>query len=106
MSTLYISEFSRQTTDSSLQIAPIASVSGGVLSSQVTFTNAASVQSVSLADSTTILRIVSDANCFVSFGVSPTAVSPTSMFLLADVPEYFGVDVSEGILFKVAVRGA
>lgn len=103
MTTLYISEFSRQSRDGSLQVAPIVNVSGGVVSSQVAYTTAASVQSNALATGTAIVRIIATSDCFIKVGVNPTA-DTTGIFIPADSIEYFGVDST--VALKIAVKGA
>lgn len=54
-----------------------------------------SAQSSALGVTTTIVRLVADADCFVLIGSNPTAdAAGTSVFLPKGVVEYFGVDGS------------
>lgn len=60
----------------------------------ITFTSAES--SAEFNDSTRIVRIVSDAQCYVAFGASPTATA-NSMLMPAFGVEYFGVNPGDKI---------
>jgi hypothetical protein len=97
MSILYITEFNATggTSNFTFQAAqetPVAeqtvSIGGG------------SVQSSTLNNNTTLVRLHTDAICSVKFGANPTALT-TSMRLAANQTEYFSVNLSSG--FKVAV---
>ena len=58
-----------------------------------------------LKDTTKIVRLISDQNCYVAFGSSPTATS-SSMYLAAGIPEYFGVTPGDKIAaLKVSTAG-
>lgn len=49
-------------------------------------------KSSSFQDSTIFVRLVSDTNAYIEFGISPVATS-SSMFLPSGVVEYFGIDL-------------
>ena len=68
---------------------PMANTSG--IKNQVLSLGPASVKSVPLAYSTMFVRLVSDVNCYISYGLDPTA-SNSSYRLIANRPEFFGVD--------------
>lgn len=51
----------------------------------------ASVSSVATASTTTVIRVCSTVDCYISIGSSPTATA-TSTFLPAKLPEYFGIN--------------
>ena len=87
MSTLSITQF--------YSIAQVSS--GSLLCPQTPFistedvnTTTTSAQSAVFSESCRFVRLVSDANLRVTFGVNPTATA-TSMPLRADQPEYFAV---------------
>ena len=61
---------------------------------------AASAQSAVLGDRIDVVRVVSTTNCFISQGSNPTATT-SSMYLPADVPEYFRVNRNDSDRFAV-----
>ncbi len=48
--------------------------------------------SAAFNDSTRIIRVVSDAQCYIKIGPNPTAVTADSMLMPAFGVEYFGVN--------------
>lgn len=80
------------------QFDSIARVSSGSLlcpqtpfiSTEDVDTSATSSQSSAFAANCRFIRVVSDANLRITFGVDPTATA-TSMPIRADQPEYFAV---------------
>lgn len=85
-------------TVSVTQFSAIGSVSNGsLMCPQVPFiatedinTSTTSAQSTAFDSQTRFVRILSDANVRVRFGVNPTATA-TDMPIRADSPEYFAV---------------
>lgn len=67
--------------------------------SQKMSVNNTSAQSSALPDGTTIVRLVASEDCYIQIGTNPTATTTTSLFLAADLPEYFGVN---GNTIKIA----
>ena len=61
----------------------------------ITFSTVTS--SAAFNDSTRIVRVVSDTQCYIKFGSSPTAVTASSMLMPALGVEYFGVDPGDKI---------
>lgn len=100
MPSLHITEFRR---------APSGFEVGGTLpmamapsiAEQPVSIGVASEKSNAFNDQTRFVRIISDANCHVAFGVDPTATTG-SMPVRANQPEYFGVTPS----LKLAVIAA
>lgn len=62
----------------------------------VAFT-AASAQSAALGALTNVVRLVPDQDCFVLMGDNPTAASATSIRLIANQVEWFGVTPGQRI---------
>jgi hypothetical protein len=55
----------------------------------VTFTT--STQSTAFKSNTTMVRLHTDTNCFIKFGLNPTAVTATDARMAAGQTEYFKV---------------
>ena len=53
--------------------------------------------SVAFNDSTRIVRVASDTQCYIKFGSNPTAVTADSMLIPAFGVEYFGVNPGDKI---------
>ena len=68
-------------------------------SQNVTFTSSA--QSLTLRAKTRFVRVVSDADAYLKFGVDPTAVA-TDTRIEANVAEYFGIEPIRNKDFKIA----
>ena len=92
MAKLYISEYEGVRQDSG-GLAQVAQ-EPGIEQTPVTFTPAA--LSAAFAARTKVVRIVSDADCFLLFGDSPTATA-NSKFLPANLVEYFGVNAGQKV---------
>ena len=55
-----------------------------------------SAQSAAFAASTKVIRVVCTTNAWITFGANPTAAKDaTSLFIAANVPEFFGVTPGE-----------
>lgn len=70
---------------------------GSKTSENVSFTT--TTQSTAFKATTTMVRVVSDADCYIEFGTNPTAAAG-SIYLPSGIVEYFGVP--SGQSFKVA----
>lgn len=71
--------------------------------SQAVSVSGSSAQSSALTSGASIMRLVSTTDCYVAFGTNPTATT-SSLFLPANVPEYFGIPSSnQNETWKVAV---
>lgn len=68
----------------------------------VNFT-ASSAQSAQLAVTTKLVRVVATQNCYLRFGINPTAVAGDFM-LVANQPEYIRVPDSADLLRIAAIR--
>ena len=101
MSTLTITEFAKQGTDSLNRITPVAHLPS--LGSQAVTISGASAQSAALNAETSLVRLLSDVNCCIKVSTNPTAAT-TDLKLIADSPEYFTVDSNRA--YKIAVIGA
>lgn len=88
MPKLYITEFPRigysNLGGTPLSLTPLADATTQVITFSTT------TQSAALSASTTIVRVVSDTNCYVTAGSNPTATS-NDLRLVADIAEYFSV---------------
>jgi hypothetical protein len=60
---------------------------------------AESAQSAALKDSTSIVRLLADAACYIAIGADPTA-APGGLLLASGVPEYFACE--RGASLKIA----
>ena len=96
MATLNITEFMHPDQDDS-KSGVILAVLPVVTSDTVTFTT--STQSSAFDDTTSCVRIVASADCYVAFGTNPTATTD-SVYLPAGVVEYFFVP--KGQSYKIA----
>lgn len=65
----------------------------------IAFTGVTAQSTAGSQTNSLLVRLVSDADCFVAFGVNPVANTTTSVFLPAGSPEYFKFEGS----WKVAV---
>lgn len=90
MATLNITEFSALTAVGS-SFAPVAK--NGKTPQDIVFTTT-SVQSSALTGA--LIRVVSDIDCRIAIGASPTATT-TGIRLIADQPEYFGINAGDKI---------
>jgi hypothetical protein len=88
MSNLSVTEYDNTTLDARGETMPVAT-NPGVTIQNITFTATAGV-SAAFDRNTKLVRVISDADCRILFGVSPTAVV-TDMLLKAGSAEYFGV---------------
>lgn len=98
MAIAYISEYKNLVTDESGRVIQVPA-EPAVTTQIVTFT--VSVQSAAFAASTRFVRIVCDTKGHFVFGTNPTAITATSPYMAADMPEFFGVP--RGADYKVAV---
>lgn len=96
MATLNVCQF-REVEDTRGQRVPLVSGSD-VTSANVTFTT--STQSSAFAATTSVVRLVADAACYVKFAADPTAAAG-DVYLPANSVEYFSVP--PGLDYKVAV---
>lgn len=88
MSTMYLTEYSRSAMTA--EGLPIMAGQEPALAHQaITFTGTAGV-SAFFNSKTTFVRIELDADGFILFGASPTAVTLTHTKMKADRPEHFG----------------
>lgn len=88
MAKLLIAEFSAIGRESPGTVAQAASLPP-VAEQAVTFTT--TTQSSALSADTTLVRVMSDADCFIAVGTNPTAVVTGAVKLIAGQAEYFGV---------------
>lgn len=94
MATLNVTEFQDGAVlGSKVQAAGV----GSKISQNVTFTT--TTQSSAFAETTTLVRVIADAACYVDFGTNPTAAAG-DIYLPANTAEYFGVP--KGAAYKVA----
>lgn len=97
MATLCIVEYSVVTGVGGGSVIQAAKVPP-LATQKVSFTTATS--STRFQDSTTFIRVVSDADAYIEFGTDPTATS-SSMLLPSGVVEYFGIDLENAPLLSV-----
>lgn len=90
MAKLYVSEYPGAVALEAGRRAYVAGVGQepALVVQAVTFTTATASSAFGAA--TTMVRVVSDADCRVAFGSAPTATA-NSAFLPSKVPEYFAV---------------
>ena len=88
MPNLYISEYSATAKAAGNYPIQVGAEPAEALQ-KVVYTT--STQSSRFQDTTNFLRITADANCWIKFGVNPTA-TVSSMFIPEGSVEYFGVD--------------
>lgn len=88
MATLWITEYSDMPAGWKGSEIPIG-MEPAVTAQTVTFT-ATSAGSNAFAPRTRYVRVISDADCHLKFGVSPTATT-TDTKMIAGSPEYFGI---------------
>lgn len=93
MSKLYIAEFSGAQTQQSGG-APVVSLPP-IAEQVVDFSGGAAV-SAAFSNSTTLIRIESDATCSIKVGPTPVATTANSR-VAGDSPEYFGVTPGQKI---------
>lgn len=101
---LFIREYERLGEDMYGRLAP-AGIEPAIASHQVA-TGAVSTQSNALNARTKFIRVTADVDCFVEFGVNPTA-STNSMRLVANAIEFLALDPNVhrgGTQLKIAVR--
>jgi len=67
---------------------PIMELAGSNAGQKVAFTTHAE----SAAIVANMVRVCSDADCFVEFGSAPVAAADTSTYLPAKTPEYFAIE--------------
>ena len=94
MAKLLIAEFSTIGRESPGTVAQAASLPP-VAEQAVTFNT--TTQSSALSATTTLVRVMSDADCFIVVGANPTAVVTGAMKLIAGQAEYFGVKPGDKI---------
>lgn len=87
MADAYITEYSELARDA-LDYTIQAGKEPGIFQ-KVTFTT--STQSAAFGNETRFIRLVSDTDCYIEFGVNPTAVNVTDTLVKANTPEFFGV---------------
>src|SRR5690606_19729860 len=92
MATLYITEFEALALDRVGGAAPVA-MEPALAHQAVTFTTATASDAFDAR--TRYVRIVSDADCFVSFGDDPEATA-NDEFIVAGVPEWRGIRQGDG----------
>ena len=100
MANLYITEFSDSGITPNWQQIPVIQLPS--LANQTVVFDSVSVQSAAVGTLTRLVRLMADANCFVTTGASPTAV--TQVPLVANVPEYFQVPAKQSFKFAVIAR--
>jgi len=88
MATLYITEFDKIVKD---QTEEIQAIRFPAITTQTVTIGASSAASSAFNAKTRLVRVVSDVDCHIEYGTSPTATT-SKTFLPAYVPEYFGVD--------------
>lgn len=93
MAKLWITEFDRIALDAGLA-APMMAQTPALTTQVVTYST--STQSAAFGASTKFVRVVSDTNCHILFGSSPTATT-SNMRIAADSAEYFGVVAGQKI---------
>ena len=97
MANLYITEFGGLQADPSSAAMPCHVLPS--LASQPVAIGVTSVQSAAVGAMTRSVRVLADANCFISAVTNPTAVAQVP--LVAGMPESF--QVPPGQSFKIAV---
>lgn len=80
--------------------APVVNVASDGVVEQTAKTIGAAAASAAFADTTRIVRLAAEAQCFVSFGTAPVA-DANSIMLTAGAVEYFEVPVGQD--YKVSV---
>lgn len=88
MATLWIREF-KKIGGGAARLAPVAQEPAAA-GQDFDFTTTAGA-SAAFSASTVIVRLISDADCFLAFGDDPTADEDTGFLLKADIAEYVGV---------------
>lgn len=90
MANLYITEFVAIPKDGPYGTSTPMPVGAtpAIAEQKVAFTT--TTQSAAFNAATRYVRVISDTNCHLAFGANPTATT-SSMRVVADVPEYFGV---------------
>jgi len=99
MATLNITEYANMAVDFRNNIVPVGE-EPALGRQTVTYTT--STQSDDLHPKTRFVRVISDADGYLVFGVSPTAVA-SSTRIEADVAEYFGVEIVRNRTIRIAV---
>lgn len=90
MAILYVSEYA-ELAKNSLGVAAQAPQEPALEQQAVTFTSG-ETDSAAFNANTKFIRVVSDTNCFVQFGATPTAADgDDSTYLVANVEYFFGV---------------
>ncbi len=107
MATLYIAEFGNIAAYPGTDSAQIAKVPALALQTRA-ITSTSSTSSAAFNANTQIVRLVTDTQCWVTFGAIGTTVATanaTAIYLPANVPEYFGVlqNYTSGTTAVVAV---
>lgn len=98
MANLYVTELAGLQVTPNSNVIPAAVMPA--VASQTLLIGAASVSSAAFQAPTQILRLLTEANCFVDINTTPTA-STNTIPLIANIPEY--VQVPRGKSFKIAV---
>ena len=87
MANLYITEFRSVAHDATGLPIPVGDTPR-LANQKVSFTT--STQSAVFNQQTSLIRLISDADCHIAFGDNPTATA-SQMFVKANTAEYFGV---------------
>lgn len=90
MATMYITEYSHIASDKNGSIVQAGKSNGNETYQQITFTGTHG-SSAAFKAGTNLIRVVCDADAFLNFGLSPTAITLTHTPIKADTPEFFGV---------------
>ena len=88
MATMQITEYSQLATDANAHPIQVGS-EPALVRSLLTFTT--TTQSVVFNGKTRFIRIVSDTDGYVNFGLNPTATTATDTLVKADSEQFFGV---------------
>ncbi|MCK5505545.1 MAG: hypothetical protein KAJ10_10305 [Thermodesulfovibrionia bacterium] len=100
MSILYITEYEKLAVDADGNIIPVGQ-EPAITTQAVSFTT--TTPSAAFNTRTRFVRLTSDGECHMLFGLAPTATTSHPQ-LLADTPEYFGVGLGNSL--KVAAVNA
>ncbi len=92
MAKLHITEFVEMRKDERGDIIRVGKQPG--TDQVVTYTT--TTASAAFGATTKFIRVVADADAYISFGLAPTATA-NSPFVPADKPEYFGVEAAHKI---------
>jgi hypothetical protein len=98
MAFIYISEYSDEGMDAKGRIMPCAKEPA--IANQRVAVGLSSTQSAALNANTTLVRINTDVDCCVLFGLNPTATT-SSRRMAGNQTEYFAVQQNSGL--KIAV---